>query len=82
MQEQLENRLQELRTEFEKGQQQLANLEAQANALRNTLLRISGAIQVLEEELGKCNADNGKSTLQPDLKMEEVADLRAEKSEE
>ena len=51
MRERLEKRLLELRAEFERGQQQLADLEAQVNNVRTTLLRISGAIQVLEEEL-------------------------------
>ncbi len=31
----------------------LAELEQKQRALRDTLLRISGAVQVLEEELGK-----------------------------
>ena len=53
MREQLDARLQSLKSEFTVGQQRLADLEAQAANLRNTLLRISGAIQVLEEELGK-----------------------------
>ncbi len=53
MRDQLENRLKELKSEFEVGQNKLNELEAQAANLRNTLLRISGAIQVLEEELGK-----------------------------
>jgi archaellum component FlaC len=53
MREQLEKRLGELKAEFEKGQKQLEELEEQANALRQTLLRISGAVQVLEEELAK-----------------------------
>lgn len=53
MQEQLTNRLQELKSEFEAGQKKLAELEGQANNLRTTMLRISGAIQVLEEELAK-----------------------------
>lgn len=52
MREQLEQRLRELRADFETGQQQLGDLETRAAALRETLLRISGAIQVLEEELG------------------------------
>lgn len=51
MQEQLEGRLQELKAEFKKGQTRLQDLEKQVIALRNNLLRISGAIQVLEEEL-------------------------------
>jgi predicted nuclease with TOPRIM domain len=53
MRDQLENRLKELKSEFELGQSKLAEIEAQAANLRNMLLRISGAIQVLEEELGK-----------------------------
>ena len=51
MKEQLQNRLTELRAEFETGQQRLADVENQAAQLRQTLLRISGAIQVLEEML-------------------------------
>jgi hypothetical protein len=53
MRDQLENRLKELKSEFEIGQNKLAELETQATNLRNMLLRISGAIQVLEEELDK-----------------------------
>lgn len=53
MKEQLQKRLQELRAEFESGQKALADLEVKQMNLRNTLLRISGAIQVLEEELVK-----------------------------
>ncbi|MEM6263404.1 MAG: hypothetical protein AAGI38_12905 [Bacteroidota bacterium] len=52
MKEQLEKRLKELKEEFEVGQKRLAELEAEANNLNQTMLRISGAIQVLEEELG------------------------------
>lgn len=51
MREQLENRLKELKTEFEEGQKMLADLEAKQASLKTTLLRISGAIQVLEELL-------------------------------
>ncbi len=53
MKEQLAKRLQELKNEFETGQKTLAELEAREANLRETLLRISGAIQVLEEELEK-----------------------------
>lgn len=51
MREQLEKRLAELKSEFELGQARLNELEAQAANIRNTLVRISGAIQVLEELL-------------------------------
>ncbi len=56
MREQLENRLAQLKSEHEAGEKLLAELEAREGTLRNTLLRISGAIQVLEEELGKGEA--------------------------
>jgi predicted nuclease with TOPRIM domain len=51
MREQLEHRLQELKSEYEAGQKMLADLEVRQAQLRETLLRISGAIQVLEEML-------------------------------
>ena len=51
MREQLEQRVSELRAEQAKGQQVLAELEAKQAELRQTLLRISGAIQVLDELL-------------------------------
>lgn len=57
MREQLERRLDELKEEFESGQKMLAEAEARAEALRQSLLRISGAIQVLEEELSRAEAE-------------------------
>lgn len=57
MREQLEQRLRELRLELENGQRMLADLEKQRVNLEKTLLRISGAIQVLEEELGKAEKE-------------------------
>ncbi len=53
MQEQLEQRLQELKAEYESGQNMLAEVEVKQANLKETLLRISGAIQVLEEELSR-----------------------------
>jgi hypothetical protein len=53
MRAQLAHRLTDLKTEFAAGQQMLADLEAKQTTLRETLLRISGAIQVLEEELAR-----------------------------
>jgi len=49
LREQLQQRLEELKREFETGQARLHELEMQETRLRETLLRISGAIQVLEE---------------------------------
>jgi uncharacterized protein (DUF3084 family) len=45
-----------LKSEHASGQQMLAELKQKQRALRHTLLRISGAIQVLEEELGQAAA--------------------------
>jgi len=53
MRERMETRMAELKAEFEAGQKMLAELEAKQANLRDTLLRISGAVQVLEEELAK-----------------------------
>jgi hypothetical protein len=53
MKEQLEHRLAALKAEFETGQRMLAELESKQAELKNTLIRISGAVQVLEEELAK-----------------------------
>ncbi len=53
MREQLEKRLQELSDEYESGAEMLVDLETREANLRETLLRISGAIQVLEETLAE-----------------------------
>lgn len=50
--EALAKRLAELREEEQRGQQVLAGLENEAAEVRSQLLRISGAIQVLEELTG------------------------------
>lgn len=47
----------ELRQEFEAGQNRLRDLEMQEARTRETLLRISGAIQVLEETLAASGAE-------------------------
>ena len=64
MHTQLTKRLQELKAEFEAGQTKLTELEGQANNIRTTLLRISGAIQVLEEELAKAGSADTESATQ------------------
>jgi predicted nuclease with TOPRIM domain len=64
MKQQLEQRLNQLRAEFESGQKSLAELESQQMNLRNTMLRISGAIQVLEEELAKSNELNNTEQIE------------------
>ena len=51
MLEQAKLRLDELKKEFETGQSQLQELDRQQTRLREALLRISGAIQILDEML-------------------------------
>ena len=70
MKEQLERRLGELKAEFESGQQMLAELETKQANLRETLVRISGAIQVLEEELARAN---GRPAAAVGLGVDQVA---------
>lgn len=53
MKQQLEQRLKELGAEYAAREKALGDLEDKQAALRNTLLRINSAIQVLEEELSK-----------------------------
>jgi ABC-type transporter Mla subunit MlaD len=60
MQEKLVKRLSELKTEFASGQKLMADLEAKQANLRDTLLRISGAIQVLEELINSNIEHNGQ----------------------
>lgn len=45
----IESRLADLRRELRKGQEELVALERRRSEVRDTVLRISGAIQVLEE---------------------------------
>ncbi|MFB2772433.1 hypothetical protein ACE1AT_24585 [Pelatocladus sp. BLCC-F211] len=61
MKEQLEKRLAELKAEFASGQKVMADLEAKQANLRDTLLRISGAIQILEEEISKASKEEDNS---------------------
>ncbi len=69
MKEQLEQRLATLKNEFESGQKMLTELETKKAKIAETLLRISGAIQVLEELLAQSNTvreENGKQHLEND----------------
>ena len=68
MRSQLERRLQELKAEFESGEKMLADIETQQANLKKTLLRISGAIQVLEEVLAEVESSkNGANSLEAQL---------------
>jgi hypothetical protein len=73
MKEKLQQRLQALKFEFEDGQKILVELEAKQDNLRQTLLRISGAIQVLEELLSETSEDNGFSSDMPAPNSEAIS---------
>jgi predicted nuclease with TOPRIM domain len=49
MNDTLKQRLQSLQAEYEAGQKMLAELEAKRQSLTQTLLRIEGAMHVLQE---------------------------------
>jgi hypothetical protein len=55
----LERRLTELRSEFETGRRLEADLQARLSEVSQTVLRVSGAIQVLEELLSADGSRNG-----------------------
>jgi predicted nuclease with TOPRIM domain len=57
MKEQIKERIEQLKAEYESGQKMLADLETQESNLRTTMLRISGAIQALEELLAKAEEE-------------------------
>ena len=66
MEDKLRRRLEELKKEFETGQTRLRELEAEQSYMRETLLRISGAIQVLEEALSpETNPDEAATSTSP-----------------
>jgi septal ring factor EnvC (AmiA/AmiB activator) len=50
--QQLEERLKTLKAEYESGKRQLSELENKQANLKQTLERISAAIQTIEEQLG------------------------------
>ena len=74
MKQQIEQRLQQLKTEFESGQKLLADLDNKRAEVQPTLLRIQGAIQVLEEELDKANErdSNGAASESENLQVVET----------
>jgi hypothetical protein len=56
----IERRLAELREELRKGQQHLSILDQQRAEIRDMLLRISGAIHVLQELLASTAEEGGR----------------------
>lgn len=49
MKDQIEKRINELKRELQEGQKMLEELDIKRTSLAQTILRISGAVQVLEE---------------------------------
>jgi len=72
MKEQLQRRLQSLKTEYAEGQKILADLEAKQASVRDALLRISGAIQVLEEIVQEGTESNGTAIATPEAELATV----------
>jgi predicted nuclease with TOPRIM domain len=71
MREHIHARLEELKKELETGQAELQKVETQRTYLHETVLRISGAVQVLEELLARQpqgqhnDPDHSKAPLEP-----------------
>lgn len=63
MKDKIKQRLSDLNEEYRKGQRQLLELQQQTDAVKASMLRISGAIQVLEEIL-QADQENGPETLE------------------
>ena len=98
MKAQLEQRLVELRAEYESGQKilkdieiKLVELENRKKNLNETLLRISGAVELLEEVLGEESKSSipevpgpevpGPEVLGPEVPGTEVLDAESEEKE-
>ena len=93
MKAQLEQRLIELRAEYESGQKilkdieiKLVELENRKKNLNETLLRISGAVELLEEVLEEESKSSipevhGPEALSPEVPGTEIQDAEAEKKE-
>ena len=71
MYEQLNKRLEELYNQFEQGNIKLIQAERESKELRETLFRIQGAIQVLEEMSGQDNQQNPSGNF-----VEKTAEVR------
>ena len=63
MNDQVQVRLDALRKELEAGQLRMHDLERQPAQVRDTMLRISGAIQVLEELQAQATAKSNAESI-------------------
>ena len=71
MQEKLEKRLKELKEEFENGKKMLGEIETKRDELQQNMLRISGAIQVLNEVLNPDKLNKSDKSEDSDKTAEE-----------
>lgn len=78
MKEQFEKRLEELKAEFESGRKVLTELEMKEANLRETLLRISGAIQVIEEELEKISGFDEQALVDQSVPLDQTSGLNSQ----
>ena len=58
MKDKLQLRLKALQAEYQKGQERLNELEQESSNIQSTMLRISGAIQVLQELIEEKGDEN------------------------
>jgi hypothetical protein len=65
MREQMERRRDELRDELRIGEQRLRELDEERAQLQQTLLRIAGAAQVLDELLAAESVNGATATPEP-----------------
>ena len=63
METKLQQRLEELKREYATGQEVMVELDKKQTALHDTLMRISGAVQVLEELLQEESGRGGESAV-------------------
>jgi hypothetical protein len=73
----MKQKLDELRQELAKGQHHLDLLNQQREQVRDTLLRISGAIHVLEELLQQPDKNGADAETARDLSETPIASVRA-----
>jgi hypothetical protein len=69
----MQARLEELKKELEMGQSELDKVERQRAYLHETLLRIGGAVQVLEELLAQMQPAEGRNGTGPSEPQPEPA---------
>jgi len=74
MHDQVQVRIEALRKELELGQQRMQDLERQLTQVRDTMLRISGALQVLEEI--QAQAATADTTADKSNGRDELADAK------